>query len=324
MKKFAIFTSVLALTVSATASWYWPFGEDDDEDRPRLSVLMRDASEMIDEASELADDGKIQESVAKYREALMELARVEAANPDRAATPEFASLRNKRAYVNAAIDSLLLAEARANAKAVAITDTTELEKKYLRRKGLLPPEEAPKPSVSNAADRAEVPAPTVAAAAEEPVKTPEIAKKSEAAKPAKKPEAAKPAKKPASAKLVLALKREPDNRKLRISLISAYIAEERYEAAMKEIDALLEKNMKDAAALNLKAMCEASQGDMKAAEKTLDDVIASNPRDYRGYYNMCNLLLHQETPRVDSARRYYETGRAVGGPADDELEAAFK
>ena len=131
MRKLCTFAAVLALASGAAASWYWPFGSSDDASAPvrRLSELMEPASRLIDEASDLAADGKSQESVEKYREALAELDRIEAENPERAASPEFSTVRNKRAYVNAAIDSLLLAQVTANAKAVAVSDTTELEKR---------------------------------------------------------------------------------------------------------------------------------------------------------------------------------------------------
>ena len=311
MKKLAILTLGLALAVPATASWYWPFGDDEDAP-PRLSELMENATELIDEATELADQGKTTEAVAKYREALDELANVEANNPERAATDEFISLRNKRAYVNAAIDSLLLYEARANAKAVAITDTTELEKKFLERKGV-------KVEASRVARR------TMEEANQEKVeevnqKKVEVKKGEEKVEEVKKP--VKP-KKSMEERIAAALKKDPGNRKLRLALIGERIKTEKYDAALKEIEKLLDENMSDASALNLKAMCEASKGDMKAAEKTLDSAIQSNPRDYNGYYNMANLKL-QSAGNRDIARRYYETGRALGGPQDKELEAAFE
>ena len=91
---------------------------------------MEDASIMIDEAYDLAADGKTSEAVEKFRAALAELDRVEFENPDRVKEPEFNTLKNKRATVTAAIDSLLLDEVQNNAKAISVTDTTELQKKY--------------------------------------------------------------------------------------------------------------------------------------------------------------------------------------------------
>lgn len=303
MKTWFLFLAVFGVFTSVNASWYWPFGSDDDSDGPRLSELMEPASELIDDASDLAMDGKIQDAITKYRAALDELAKVELDYPDRAATTEFASLRNKRAYVNAAIDSLLLAEARDNAKAVAITDTTELEKKFLRRKGLLPPEEKP---VAKAPDaEPEKSAPEVKPDAKDPEPEKEV----------------KPIKKADSVKIADALKKNPKNRKLRLALIGEHIKAENFDKAGEQIDILLKANMTDSSALNLKAVCEAAQGDFKSAEKTLDLAIQSNPRDYNGYYNMANLKL-QGSDNKNVARYYYETGRAVGGPKDAELEAA--
>lgn len=305
MKTCVLFLAVFGVFTSVNASWYWPFGSDDDSDGPRLSELMEPASELIDDASDLAMDGKIQDAITKYREALDELNKVELDYPDRAATTEFASLRNKRAYVNAAIDTLLLAEARDNAKAVAITDTTELEKKFLRKKGLLPPEENPVTRAPEA--EPEKPASEVKPDA----KVPEVKKD------------VKPVREADSVKIAEALRKNPKNRRLRLALIGEHIKAENYDNAKAQIDILLKANMTDSSALNLKAVCEAAQGDFKSAEKTLDLAIQSNPRDYNGYYNMANLKL-QGSGNKDVARYYYETGRAVGGPKDAELEAAVE
>jgi len=128
LKSFAVFLAVCAATC-AHASWYWPFGRSASETNgvTRLSELMEPASTNIDAAADFAAEGKYREAQDCYRAAIEALKKIEAENPERAATPEFATVRNKRAYINAALDSMLLAEARENAKAVAVTDTTELE-----------------------------------------------------------------------------------------------------------------------------------------------------------------------------------------------------
>jgi len=122
---------VLAAAVQAQAkSWYWPFDFEmmgGGSDQPRLSELMEPATTNIDAAADYAAEGKFREAQDCYRAAIAALNKIEADNPERAATPEFATVRNKRAYVNAALDSMLLAEARDNAKAVSVTDTTALE-----------------------------------------------------------------------------------------------------------------------------------------------------------------------------------------------------
>ena len=129
MKQLVSIFIALALGAGASGAWYWPFSSDD-EKPPRVSELMEDASIMIDEAYDLAADGKTSEAVDKFREALAELDRIEAENPDRVKEPEFNTLKNKRATITAAVDSLLLDEVQSNAKAISVTDTTELQKKY--------------------------------------------------------------------------------------------------------------------------------------------------------------------------------------------------
>jgi tetratricopeptide (TPR) repeat protein len=130
MKHLSPFILVFALCAGAEASWYWPFSSEEEKRPPRIAELLEPASVMIDEAYDLSADGKTAEAVEKFRDALRELARVEAENADRVQTPEFNTLKNKRATVTAAIDSLLLSEAQANARPIAVTDTTELQKKY--------------------------------------------------------------------------------------------------------------------------------------------------------------------------------------------------
>ena len=257
MHKLITFLALLAAAAPSQASWYWPFGSDDEEQKPvrRLSEVMEPVSLLIDEASDLATDGKPQEAIAKYREALKGLDEIEAQEPERAATPEFATVRNKRAYVNAAIDSLLLAQVKSNASPVAVSDTTELEKRL----------------------------------------------------------AAEKAKKAAPAK--------PLTRRERIM---KDIDAGKFDRAAERIEEMLAEKPNSAAALNLKAMMEMAQGKVKAAENTLDQAIMSNPRSHFAYYNMAELLLQKTPDDKNAARRYYETGRAVGGPKDEDLEEALK
>ena len=303
MRKLCTFAAVLALASGAAASWYWPFGSSDDTSAPvrRLSELMEPASRLIDEASDLAADGKSQESVEKYREALAELDRIEAENPERAASPEFSTVRNKRAYVNAAIDSILLAQVTANAKAVAVSDTTELEKRLA----------AEKATKSGGGGDAKSSDPAEVAAA------PKAAEETPAPKPAEaatsKPAPKKPARQAPPAK--------PLSRR---EQVIADIAAGDYAAAELLINEMLTEKPNGAMALNLKASLEAAQGRQKDAERTLDQAIMSNPRSYYAYYNMASLLLKAGPANKAVARRYYETGRAVGGPPDPQLEESVK
>jgi len=288
MKQLLSFVLVFALCAEVGASWYWPFSSGDEKKPPRVSELMEPASVMIDEAYDLADEGKTSEAVEKYRAALAELDRIEAENPDRAKEPEFNTLKNKRATVTAAIDSLLLSEAQNNAKAIAVSDTTELQKKYDAKHGKAPKTPA----------KSEVKQPPKA-------ETPSVADKPEA--PAAKPKIIELPKKPKS-KMAIALED---------------LARRDFAAVELTVKEILDERPNDAAALNLKAAAEMAQGDAKAAEKTLDQAIMSNPRGYHAYYNMARLMSGLKGNR-SGAKRYYEAGRSLGGPVDAKLEELLK
>lgn len=303
---------VLALAALAAlggrASWYWPFGSDDetsDATRPRLSELMEPASLLIDEASDLAEDGKSVEAIEKYRAALAALDAIEAENRDRAGKPEFATLRNKRAYVNATIDSLLLMQVKANARAVAVSDTTALERRLAEERAkksgkALPP--AAKPAAS-----------TEAAEATEPAREREPA--AEAATRAAKP------RKPTAA---VAPKTAPAKPLSRRAQVMADLSAGDYAAAELVLSEILSEKPDDVAALNLQAALETARGDFKAAERALDRAISVHPRNHYAYYNMANLILRTHPSNKAGARRYYETGRRVGGPRNEALEQRLK
>lgn len=284
MRRIALFSFAISLACGVQASWYWPFGSDGvDTSAPRISELMEPASELIDEASDLAADGKIDESVEKYRKALDELDRIERENPERAKSAEFATLRNKRAYVNAAIDSMLLSQVKQNARVVAVSDTTELEKRLAEERNKDKPN-AVRPSGA----KGDGPA------ADKPSKPSKLPKPAEPPKPLTKRDQA-----------------------------IADIANGDFAAAELLIKELLEAKPNGAMALNLKAALEMKQGNFKEAEKALDQAISVHPRDPSAYYNLALLSL-QKDGNKSVAKRYYETGRAMGGAADPQLEALFK
>ena len=293
MVRFGAFAVAATLSLGALGSWYWPFGSDDEEVIPRISELMEPASTNIDAATDFEFDGKFDEAIAGYEAALRELDKVEAEYPDQMDKPEFTTVKTKRAYVRAKIDTLKFLQVKENSKAVAVSDTTELEKKLAAEKA--------------AAAKAATPEPEPAA--EKPAPEPE---KPSVEKPAPAP--AKPApKKPAPAK---ALSRQ--------QRIAKAIADGDYAAADADIAETLRTRPNDAAALNLRAMMESAQGKYRDAEHTLDQAIQSNPKSYHAYYNMARLILKAYPDNKDGARRYYETGRAVGGPRNAALEEAVK
>jgi len=302
MVRFGAFAVAATLSLGALGSWYWPFGSDDEEVIPRVSELMEPASTNIDAATDFEYDGKFDEAIACYEAALRALDMVEAEYPDQMKKPEFTTVKTKRAYVKTKIDTLKFLQVKENSKAVAVSDTTELEKKLAEEKAAAA--KAATPATEPAAEE-----PTPAPAAEVPASAP--AAPAPRARPAAKP-AAKPAA-PAPAKALSRQRR-----------IAKAIADGDYAAADADIVETLRTKPNDAAALNLRAMMESAQGKLRDAEHTLDQAIQSNPKSYHAYYNMARLILKAYPDNKDGARRYYETGRAMGGPRNAALEEAVK
>ena len=298
---------------------------------------MEPVSELIDEASDLASEGKLEESVDKYREALFTIDRIELENADRAQSAAFATIRNKRAYVNAAIDSLLLRQAQQSARAVAVTDTTELEKRFEAMK------RAEKERAAKAKEQEQPKAPeTPEAPAMEPEKPEPAAAEPEnpeptAAEPENpgKPENPEPVVEPAepqkpAVSAVRPGQPQPDtalaqsDRRARLLLVAADIKCGKYDAALSSIQRLLAERPNDPAALNLRAAVETEKGEYDKAEQTLDQSIRNNPKNHFAYYNMARLILKTRGERgKEAARGYYEAGRVRGGPEDKGLEAAL-
>ena len=137
-----LISAVLLCAATAQAAWYWPFGSDEDSpDRPpRLHRLLENANDLIEQAEDASLDGDAEKALELYNSALTNLVDIANQNPERAEKPEFAPLRNKIAATSAAIDSIRFAQVNQNIRAVAVTDTTELQKRYdaeqAKKKGL--------------------------------------------------------------------------------------------------------------------------------------------------------------------------------------------
>ena len=96
-----------------------------------------------------------------------------------------------------------------------------------------------------------------------------------------------------------------------------------YAEADRLISSMLSEKPNNAMALNLKAARLSAEGRYRDAERVLDQAMRSNPRSHFAYSNMATLILKSNPSNIESAKRYYETGRALGAPENAELEAAF-
>lgn len=360
MKRIIVLSAASALCFGAYAGWFWPFGSDEtaekstsqaasgeEKEEKRLSELMEKASLAIDEAADFQDRGMITQAIAKYREAIAELDRVEQENKERAKTSEFSSLRTKRAYSRSAIASLQMKEALLNAKPVAVTDTTALEKKLAEEKAArekaLNPEKKddeakktdkpkdPKPNTGilqemldhesevSGKKKDEIENASRLIKAKEVVLTnapPMTVEKVSEAKPVIA--VAAPIKASASAKITA-----PDRKNLR-NLAIADIKSGDFASAHLVISEMLNAKPDDPLALNLLGAAYAQEGKIKEAEDALYRCIKANPGEYSAYYNMARLYLKKSPADKNGARRYYLTGRTYGGPKDLGLEGALK
>ena len=132
------------MSVCVQAAWYWPFesSEDNTNKPPRLHRLLEKANDFIELAEDESLQGDADKALDYYRQALDELMRVQVENPDRAETPEFAPLRNKIATCRAAVDTIRFEQINSNIRAVSVTDTAELQRKWNKRHGITDPEDA--------------------------------------------------------------------------------------------------------------------------------------------------------------------------------------
>ena len=313
-----LISAVLLCAATAQAAWYWPFGNDEDSpDRPpRLHRLLENANDLIEQAEDASLDGDAEKALELYNSALTNLVDIANQNPERAETPEFAPLRNKIAATSAAIDSIRFAQVNQNIRAVAVTDTTELQKKY-------DAEQAKKKGLDKVLEKKKEP---------EKAKKDDVPAKEPVAEPVKKPAAPPPAvtsqpsavSKPAPAPVAGPTPASIAGFDEKIQLALKELKAKDYAAA----DLLLEELEKERKGdLNVLILRAAAQNGMRyhlAARRTLEKAMRAHPKSYLPYYNLAYLMFKLEDEGPESARQYYELGRALGGPVDARIESQLK
>ena len=302
--KYILFLIVAVLTCAVLpvrAAWYWPFGNDEDspDQPPRLHRLLENANDLIEQAEDASLDGDAEKALELYNAALTNLVDIAARNPDRAEKPEFAPLRNKIAATSAAIDSIRFAQVNQNIRAVAVTDTTELQKKYdaeqAKKKGGDKVVEKKKPAKKEGGDGKD--------------------KKKVSGEAPKAAEKKKPS-----------TPQTPNvagfDEKIQIAIKELQAKD--YAAADLMLEDLEKERKND---LNVLILRSAAQNGLKyhlAARRTLERAQRAHPKSYLPCYNLAYLMLYLEGEGPESARQYYELGRTLGGPRDLKLESRLK
>ncbi len=312
-------------STSAQAAWYWPFGDDEDspDAPPRLHRLLENANDLIEQAEDASLNGDAEKALELYNSALTNLADVARQNPDRAEKPEFAPLRNKIAATSAAMDSIRFAQVNQNIRAVAVTDTTELQKKYdeeqARKKGLKLPK-------TERGDRKEA-KPSSEKAAEKVGEKPTAKEKAPVASTPRASAATEPKRTAPKAKGA-ATKASPQPSVAgfddRIQMAIGELQAKDYAAADLLLEDLEKERKNDMNVLILRAAAQSGLKYYLAARRTLEKAMRAHPRSYLPCYNLAHLMFRIKGEGRESARQYYELGRALGGPKDDRLEAKLK
>ena len=284
MKKLLAICILFAATC-AQAAWYWPFtsSEDNTNKPPRLHRLLEKANDFIELAEDETINGEADKALDYYYQALDELRRVQFENPDRAETPEFAPLRNKIAACKAAVDTIRFEQVNANIRAVSVTDTTELQRKWNKKHGIVDKEDEPppKPAVKTPETVTEAPSPPGAG-----LEVPAATAKSWSA---------------------------------RLSEVARKLRAGETAAAEEALTVLLGERPDDLNALLLQGAVLANTGRYYAARKALEKAIQAHPKSYLPHYNLAYVALELGEGRK-VAKQYYDKGRELGGPVNKDIE----
>lgn len=334
MRRVLSLVMPLCAALLVQGAWYWPFGskEDDPSEPLRLHRLLEDANNYIEIAEDEALNGNADKALENYRLALGELDRVERENPDRAETAEFSPLRNKRAACVAAMDAIRFAQVDNNERAVSVTDTRELQKRWNKKHGIKEP--PPGRDIEEFKDLKGNQDPNTvkaAAATTKPAPDPEPASEPGPAATSPAPVAARPAlpeARPVVAEPAVAKSAEPgpsaeNDFAIRRKTAIAEVRNKDFVAADILLEDLLKEKPNDLNLLMLRAAAQTGMGSQYAARRTLERAMRAHPRSHLPYYNLANLCL-QMGDGVEVARQYYEIGRTVGGPPLSALEARLQ
>ena len=304
MKKWLLIFAVSA-AACAQAAWYWPFTSDEDNTNkpPRLHRLLEKANDFIELAEDETVKGDADKALDYYHQALDELARVQMENPDRAEKPEFAPLRNKIAACRAAVDTIRFEQVNSNIRAVSVTDTTELQRKWNKKHGIVDPDD--EAAARKAAEKKEADAAKARAAAEK-----------EAAEKKKDADSGSGGEKETKGG-----EEEPWGR--RLAAAAELLRAGDHEAADARLQKLAEEHPGDLNLLLLHSAALAAGGRLYAARKKLEQARSLHPSSYLPCYNLAYVALELGEGRK-AARSLYEQGRELGGPVNDDIESRLK
>ncbi len=322
MKKYAIFgLFVFAAFASLQAqSWFsnlWKFQYNEaDTNKPvRLHRLLEPANDEIELAEDASLEGDGDKAIEHYKKALAELDKVKKEHPDRAGKPEFTPLRNKEAACHAAIDSIRFAQINRNIRAVTVSDTSALQKKWNRKHGIKDPGEEKNKEAENKEEGTNAVATNKVDAAAKPV---------DKAAPAADPEQIEKSRPKGMNDLLAANQLKatelPENWNERVRFAVKTMKSGDYALADQLLENMQKEQPNNLNVLLLRAAAQAGADKLHTARRTLETAMRAHPESYLPYYNLAHLTIRLGEGK-DAARQYYEMGRMAGGPENKQIEA---
>jgi tetratricopeptide (TPR) repeat protein len=292
--------------------------------KPQVLELIKPAIDLMTKAQEayIEDDSK--KAISLLREALAALIKVEQENPDLEPSPEFAPVRFRKAICETEIERILLDEAQASSRTIAVTDTRELEQMRADRKSAAVTNRVIEVTrkLYSKQSGAEVDAEAVAADA------PKAEAKPVSEQPVKISEELEWAKDmilvgrfdEADQALVKVLKKEPENKEARFLMALSKVEQEKPTDALIVLADLMEDAPSDEAILLLAAGAHLATGAYAKAMEILDKVMKTNPQRPDAYLNMAWLLLDMRPDATAEAELYYRQGVKLGLVRNRDLE----
>ncbi|MDA3927198.1 MAG: tetratricopeptide repeat protein [Kiritimatiellae bacterium] len=298
----------------------------EDRQKVKISVLLKDANEIMSEAQNTYVDGDSTKAIELYRKALVEILKIEAKYPNRVTSADFAPLRFRRALCETEVDRIMLEDVNASARSVAVTDTRDLEKRHRERKENAATNKLAKVSKKlstkgGTGDYRPLPEPKTKTSEKSSLKKPvaktvNIEEELEWAKDMfsvnKFVEVEKP--------LILILREKPDHFEARYLMALTRIRQDKLIDAKVVIEDLLDDHGQHEGVLLMAAGLYAMTQQYAKAMTTLDKALKVAPNRPDGYLNMAWLLLEMNPKQLSDPEMYYRRSVELGGKRDHELE----
>jgi len=333
-----ILAASLCLCMTATLQGASKTSSEAAPEKPNVQELIKPANELMAQAQELYVEGEAKKAVETYRKAHDAFTKIEGDHPQWVKSSDFGPIRFRKAICETEIDRILLEEAQATSRTIAVTDTRELEKKLRERKLSATTNRADQ-TVQLVAKQGEVTDDAAAAAdaAEATRNKQREAEETKLASASTNQITAKPlvindelkwAKDmlqidrydDAEKSILSVLKQNPDHAEARYLMALLRMRQGRYVDAQVVLDDLQADNPKDEATLLLLAGAYAAEGSYPKAMDALDAAIKLNPKRPDAYMNMAWLLLEMRTTETAEAEMYYRQAVKLGLQRDRKIE----